>query len=126
MTLYDLEPISLSSASFLSSSTGMIANYGQNIVVNMFFGTIANAAQGVASQVSGQLSVFANVMLTALNPVIDKSEGAGDRNMMLKASMLGSKISFFMLMFFYIPILIEMPVIFEFWLKNITKEIKFT
>ena len=58
-------------------------------------------------------------MLKALNPIIDKSEGAGDRNLMLKASMLGSKISFFLLMFFYIPVLIEMPLIFDFWLKNI-------
>ena len=105
--------------SFLGSSSSMIANYGQGIVINMFFGTVVNAAQGVAGQVSGQLGVFANVMLKALNPVIAKSEGAGDRNLMLKASLLGSKVSFFMLMFFYIPVLIEMPLIFKFWLKEV-------
>jgi O-antigen/teichoic acid export membrane protein len=97
----------------------MIANYGQGIVLNMFFGTIVNAAQGVAGQVSGQLGAFAGTMLKALNPVIAKSEGAGNRALMLKASMIGTKISFFLLFIFYIPVLIEMPYIFKLWLKNV-------
>ncbi|MRX63340.1 MATE family efflux transporter [Maribacter luteus] len=103
--------------SFLGTSTSMIANYGQTIIINSFFGTKVNAAQGVAVQVSGQLSAFATVMLKALNPVLAKSEGAGNRGLMLKASMLGSKISFFLLMLFFVPVLIEMPYIFDFWLK---------
>jgi hypothetical protein len=97
----------------------MIANYGQGIVLNMFFGTIVNAAQGVAGQVSGQLGAFANTMLKALNPVIAKSEGAGNRQLMLKASMMGSKIAFFLMMLFIVPVLIEMPYIFKLWLKNV-------
>jgi len=39
--------------------------------------------------------------------------------MMLRASMTGSKISFFLLVIFYIPVLIEMPYIFKLWLKNV-------
>jgi O-antigen/teichoic acid export membrane protein len=105
--------------SFLGSASSMISNYGQGIVVNMFFGTIVNAAQGVASQVSGQLGAFAGTMLKALNPIIDKSEGAGNRDKMLKTSMTGSKIAFFLLIFFYIPIFIEMPFIFNIWLKSV-------
>jgi O-antigen/teichoic acid export membrane protein len=105
--------------SFLGASTSLIANYGQGIVINVFFGTIVNAAQGVAGQVSGQLGAFASTMLKALNPIIDKSEGAGNRSLMLKASMMGSKISFFLLMFFYIPVIIEMPLILKLWLKEV-------
>lgn len=105
--------------SLLGSASSMLANYGTTIVINIFFGTVVNAAQGIAQQVSGQLSAFANTMLKALNPIIDKSEGAGNRLLMLKAAMTGSKISFFLLMFFYIPVLIEMPYIFKIWLKNV-------
>jgi O-antigen/teichoic acid export membrane protein len=104
---------------FLSSTSGVIANYGQGIVLNMFFGTIVNAAQGISSQINGQLSVFSRTLLKALTPIIVKSEGAGNRSNMLNASMLGSKISFFLLMFFCIPVLIEMPLIFKWWLKDI-------
>ena len=105
--------------SFLGSASSMISNYGQGIVVNMFFGTIVNAAQGVAGQVSGQLGAFAGTMLKALNPIIDKSEGAGNRDKMLRTSMTGSKIAFFLLIFFYIPIFIEMPFIFKIWLRTV-------
>ncbi|MDP3913241.1 MAG: hypothetical protein Q8R96_05835 [Bacteroidota bacterium] len=103
--------------SFLGSASSMISNYGQGIVMNMFFGTLVNAAQGIANQVSGQLGAFASTMIKALNPLIAKSEGSGNRELMIKASMMGSKVSFFLLMFFYIPVLIEMPFIFKLWLK---------
>ena len=113
------EMTSFAGWTFLGSTTSLLGNYGQGIVLNMFFGTIVNTAQGISGQVSGQLGAFASTMLKALNPVIDKSEGAGNRSMMLRASMAGTKISFFLLMLFYIPVLIEMPYIFKLWLKNV-------
>jgi len=104
---------------FLGSSTSIVANYGTGIVINMFFGTVINAAQGVAAQVNGQLGAFAMNMLKAINPVIDKSEGGGDRQKMLLISMTGAKMSFYLSILFMIPVFIEMPYIFKFWLKNI-------
>lgn len=105
--------------SLMGSSTSMIASYGQSTVVNIFFGTAVNAAQGIASQVSGQLGAFSVTMLRALNPTIAKSEGAGDRRMMIRAAMVGSKASFFLLMVFVIPALVEMPYILRLWLKEV-------
>jgi len=107
--------------SFLGTSSSMLTNYGQGIVLNIFFGTIVNAAQGIANQISGQLGVFAGTMLKALHPMIAKSEGAGNRELMLKASMVGSKLSFFLMMLFYIPVLIEMPLILKYWLNEVPK-----
>ena len=105
--------------SLLGSSSSLLANYGQSIIINVFFGTIVNAAQGIAGQISGQLNVFATTLIKALNPVITKSEGAGKRSNMLKATMMGSKVSFFLLLFFYIPFFIELRYIFKLWLKNV-------
>jgi Na+-driven multidrug efflux pump len=114
-----IEMRSFAGWSLLGSSSGMVANYGQGIVMNMFFGTTVNAAQGIAGQISGQLGAFAGTMLKALNPLIAKSEGAGDRALMLKASLMGSKVSFFLLMIFYVPVILEMPYIFSLWLKKV-------
>jgi O-antigen/teichoic acid export membrane protein len=105
--------------SFLGASSSMVANYGQGIVLNIFFGPVVNAAQAISNQISGQLGVFAGTMLKALNPLIAKSEGAGDRILMLKVSLKGSKFSFLLLLVFYIPVIIEMPFIFQMWLKDI-------
>lgn len=105
--------------SFMGTASSMIANYGQGMVLNIFFGTTVNAAQGIANQISGQLGVFATTLLRALNPMIAKSEGAGDRALMLKATMMGSKVSFFLMMALHVPILIEMPFILKLWLNTV-------
>lgn len=105
--------------SLLGAASSMIAGYGQAIVLNIFFGTKINAAQGIAGQISGQLGVLALTLTKALNPLIDKSEGSGDRTKMIKATLTGSKISFFLLSFLYVPFLIEMPLLLRLWLKNI-------
>ena len=105
--------------SLLGSASSMIANYGQGIVINVFFGTLVNAAQSIAAQISGQLGAFSLTLSKALNPLIDKSEGAGNREMMLKATLGGTKISFFLLSFLYIPFLVKMPYILSLWLKNV-------
>lgn len=104
---------------FLSSFSSIVGQYGLGIVLNHFFGTILNAAQGVANQLSGQLQTFSNTMLKALNPVITKSEGSGNRALMLRASMSGCKFSFFLLAFFAIPFLIDSNFVMKFWLKNV-------
>ena len=105
--------------SFLGASSSMFANYGQGIVLNVFFGPVVNASQAISGQVSGQLGAFALNMLKALNPLIAKSAGAGDNKMMIRASALGAKVSFFLLIFFYIPVLLEMPYIFSIWLTDV-------
>lgn len=111
--------LSFASYSLLGSFSTITLHYGQGPLLNMFFGTVLNASQGIVIQVSGQLNAFAITMLKALNPVIDKSEGSGNREMMIKTSFTGIKFSFYLLILFYIPVLLEMPIIFDFWLVEV-------
>lgn len=113
------EMTSFASWSLLSSTASIVTMQGVTIILNSFFGVVVNAAQGIATQISGQLMAFSNTMLKALNPVIVKSEGEKNRTQMLKASMTGNKISFFLLAFLSIPVIIEMPFILNFWLKDV-------
>lgn len=103
---------------FIGTTSAMLANYGQGIVLNIFFGTSVNAAQGIANQISGQMIALSGNLLKALNPLIDKSEGAGNRTLMLNATMMGCKLSFFLVMALAIPVIIEMPYILNLWLKQ--------
>lgn len=45
---------------------------GLNILLNMFFGPVVNAARGVAVQVQGAIMQFAGGFQTAINPQITK------------------------------------------------------
>lgn len=112
------EMTSFAGWNFFSSMVSMITMQGVAIVLNSFWGVLANAAQGVANQLSGQIMTFSNTMLKALNPVIVKREGAHERSKMLETAMSGSKLSFLLMVFFAIPFSIEMPYILKLWLKN--------
>ncbi len=103
----------------LGSASSMIAGYGSGILLNHFFGTILNAANAIAGQLNGQLLALTNTMQKALNPMITKSEGGGNRDQMIKATLSGSKLSFLIFALFGIPFLIETHFILQFWLKNI-------
>ncbi|MBU2880315.1 MATE family efflux transporter [Aliiglaciecola lipolytica] len=105
--------------SFFGSSAGIITNYGQGILLNVFFGTKANAGQGIANQVSGQLEAFSANMMKALNPVLVKSEGANDRENMLRIALSGSKLSFVIFAIFAVPFILEIEYLLDLWLVEV-------
>jgi O-antigen/teichoic acid export membrane protein len=105
--------------SFLSGIASMVTNQGRNLLVNNYFGTTVNAAQAVTSQIVGQLSSFSTVLMQALNPVLVKTEGAGNRDLMFKSAFTGGKLSFFLLFFVSTPIIIEMPFVLNIWLEKV-------
>ncbi|QGY43925.1 hypothetical protein GM418_09725 [Maribellus comscasis] len=105
--------------SLLNSGASIITMQGISIILNTFFGVLVNAAQGIAAQVSGQLMAFSTTMLKALEPVIVKSEGGKNRKQMLQASMTGNKLSYFLLVFFAAPAILEMPYVLGVWLKDV-------
>lgn len=104
---------------FVSSTAAMLTMQGMSILLNMFGGVVVNAAHGVANQLAGQLMVFSNNMLKALNPVLVKSRGAGDTDKMLEAAETGNKLSFVIYTFFAIPFVIECPFILSIWLDEV-------
>lgn len=103
---------------FLTAVSSLFTFQGLGLVLNHFFGTVLNAAQGVAQQVNNQLSQFSVNMMKALNPVIVKFAGAGDYNMMNKATIAGCKFSTYIMLFFAIPLMLEMPYVLKIWLVN--------
>ena len=104
---------------FLTAISSLFSAQGISIVLNHFFGTVLNAAQGVASQVSGALSHFSGNMMKALNPVIVKNAGAGNIKLMNEATLLGCKFSTLLTMFFAVPLSLEIHYILRIWLKEV-------
>ncbi|GLB48653.1 MATE family efflux transporter [Neptunitalea lumnitzerae] len=113
------EMIGYAGWNILQSSSRVLSIQGMSIVLNSNFGVLVNAAQGIANQVNGQLNSFSTTMLQALNPVIVKSEGAKKRDTMLKTSIAGSKLSFFLFAVLAIPFIVEADYILGVWLKKV-------
>lgn len=97
----------------------VLKNQGLAILLNLFFGILVNAAYGIANTVNSNIRHFSSVIIKATMPQITKSEGSGNRERMLKLSVFTSKITFFLLAFFAVPIIIEAPYILKIWLKTV-------
>lgn len=104
---------------FFSSFAALVSGHGSNIVLNSFFGTTLNAANGVTGQINGQLQVFGNNLLKALNPVIVKKEGEHDRDAMLRYAFTGAKMTVCMYALFAIPLVIDRDFVLLLWLKTV-------
>lgn len=105
--------------SFAGNLGSVVGNNGGEVVMNHFFGPTVNAAGNVGAQLRGQMMAFSNGLLKALNPVIIKKEGGGDRESMLKFSITGAKMSYLLFAVLALPFIIEAPYILKLWLKNV-------
>ena len=113
------EMFKFASWNFVGVSSVLLMGNGVNILVNMFFGVILNAAQGIATQVNSALSQFVNSFTMAIKPQITKSYANGDYQYMYKLACLGAKYSFFLMWILALPLLLETDLILKLWLKDI-------
>lgn len=92
---------------------------GLNILLNVFFGPVVNAARGLANQVDGAIRLFASNFQMAINPQIVKTYAAKDLESMHRLVFRSSKFSFFLLLALSLPVMIETPVILRLWLSTV-------
>lgn len=104
---------------FITNCTWMISTQGLNILMNIYFGVVVNAARGVASQVDGAITRFVNSFTTALNPQITKDYAKGDFPALYKLVCNGAKYTFFLLLFFQLPAILEANTLLHIWLRNV-------
>lgn len=93
-------------------------NQGTNVLLNIFFGTVVNAAFGIANQVSGAIKSLMQNFMTAIKPQIVKSYAEGDMVNFQNLIFRSSKFSFYLLMLMSMPIFFETNYILRIWLKE--------
>lgn len=101
---------------------------GLNILLNMFFGPLINAARGVVVQVQGALTKFSANFQMAVNPQITKSYARGDIRGVQDLLVLSSKFSYMFLFIIFLPIVYNADFILDKWLVVVppcTQEILF-
>lgn len=92
---------------------------GLNILLNIFFGPIVNAARAIAVQVQNLANQFCQNFQMALNPQLTKSYASGDYYRMANLLKVSSKFSFFLILLICLPIMIEAETILKTWLKDV-------
>lgn len=104
---------------FFGNATSILNSQGVNLLINIFFGVIANSARGIASQVDAAVNQFVVTFSTAVNPQITKSYAKGEIQRVNYLICKGAKFSFFLLLILAMPLLFEADAILKLWLINV-------
>lgn len=115
---YFKEMISYSGWNLFGGIASVSRGQGINIVLNLFFGTMVNAAYGLTLQVQGAVNQFVTNFQKAVNPQIIKTYSEGNLERMHKLIIQSSKFSFLLMFLFVAPILFNTDFILNLWLKN--------
>ena len=105
--------------SFWGNLAGVLYTQGLNMMLNMFFGPIVNAARGIAVQVQAAVQQFIGNFQVALNPQITKNYATGELVQMHILMFRSARFSFFLLYLLTLPILLETNYILTLWLETV-------
>lgn len=97
----------------------IIRSQGINILLNMFFNPVVNAARAIAYQVNGAINQFVNNFYKAVQPQITKYYAANDQKYLESLVFRSSRFCFYLIFLLSLPILIETPFVLKLWLKNL-------
>lgn len=100
--------------------TGMFQ--GNTILLNIFFGPVANVAFAIAQQINNAFGTLANCIVLALRPPMIKAYAEEDKDYMNSLFSLSNKILFYILLVVSVPIILEMDTIMSLWLKDAVTE----
>ena len=89
-----------------------------NILLNVFLGTLVNAAYGIATQISGLVSQLINSFQNAINPQIVKLYAKNDNINLYKLMCSSCKYSCILVSLFAIPIYLRVEYFLSIWLGD--------
>ena len=102
----------------LGSLSITLKNAGVNIVLNIFFGPLVNAANAIAYQINNAITNFSANFTAAMNPQIFKTYAQKKYDETEILVHWGGKLSFFLVLLLGLPILVEIEYVLSMWLNT--------
>lgn len=104
---------------FIGSSSAVLRNQGNNVILNLFYGTVANAAYTICMQVNNAVSQLADNFMVSVNPQITKYYARSEIREMNNLMFRSARMSFFLSWLIASVILLNTDYILSLWLVNI-------
>lgn len=111
--------LSFTGWNIIGSLSNMLRHTGLNMLLNVFFGPIANAANAIAFRVNNAIVTFTGSVTTAVNPQIIKAYAAGEHEGMKNMIFKYGKLTYYILLMLCLPVLFECNYILRLWLGDV-------
>lgn len=125
--IYFEKPLFLSMLGFsgwniFGAMSGVMKEQGINLVLNLFFGPVVNAARGVAGQINGGLQSFVSNITVPVRPQVVQSYARGEYGRTMNLTYSVSKLSCCFLYLCSLPVALEIDYILKIWLGDTIPE----
>lgn len=100
----------------------MLNNQGLNMLLNIFFGPIVNAARGIANTLNSMVMQFVNSFLTATNPQIVKYHANSEDDKMFNLINNSSRYAGLLMLFVLLPLSFEVEFVLNLWLGEVPED----
>ena len=95
---------------------------GVNILLNIFFGPVVNAARAVAYQIQSAFHQFTGNFMMAVQPEIVKTFASKEYDAMVKLVNNAALYSYFLLLVFVMPIMFKLSFVLNLWLVDVPED----
>lgn len=103
----------------LGNFSWICCTQGLNLLLNVFFSPVVNAARGIAVSIQGVVSNFSYNIENAIKPQITKSYSQNDLSRMHTLIVASARMSYYALLFIALPIFMEIDQILDLWLVEV-------
>lgn len=110
--------LSFSGWNVFGSFAYMLKSQGLNMLLNVFFGPVVNAARGISAMVMSGVQGFQANIVIAFRPQLVQSYASGDNDRVLKLFYTLSKVSFILLAMLSLPLIMEIDYVLHLWIGN--------
>lgn len=114
--------LSFSGWNLIGTFAWMINGQGLNMLLNVFFGPVVNAARGISYQVNAAVSSFTQSITTAFRPQVVESYAKNEFERVKFLFYTESKICFLLILFLINPIIMEIDFLLKLWLGEIVPD----
>lgn len=112
------EVLSFNGYTFLHTASMSARNAGSNLLINMFFGTVVNAAFAIAKSVEGYVETFMATFDSAAGPQVTQSFSQGNWERTNSLVNRICKISILLSIILFVPLYLEIDFFLMLWLGN--------
>lgn len=110
--------LSFSGWTLFGSFAFMFKGQGVNLVLNSFFGTVVNAARGVAYQINSAVMGFSSNITLSFRPQLVQSYAEGDEKRTFSLFISQSRLCYFVTLMLITPVILEMDFLLYLWLGD--------
>lgn len=111
--------LSFSGWNLVGTFAFLLKGQGLNMLLNVYFGPVVNAARGIAYQVNGAINGFSANIATAFRPQIVNTHAEGNNDKTQYLMFMESRVCYALMCLLTVPIILEIDLLLSLWLGDI-------